>query len=207
MKKKCLDPIASVNNVDDAIYSTKLLAQTTLRNALGTTRLIIIIQLLFWMPEDLCLFWYKKKRLECHLLPKTIRFIAAQFSVDWLEEECRRFYKITANLHPTTSTLEPEIRKNVSSFCALFHRSETHKIKKVMIIYVSFELYSSNRQTRESMRNEESAKNNWQSNCRYEDANGDVDWERSDRPIVWDHSRWGNGALGSQGQDSHSFIV
>ena len=29
------DPIASVNNVDDAIYSTKLLAQTTLRNALG----------------------------------------------------------------------------------------------------------------------------------------------------------------------------
>ena len=29
------DPIAAVNNVDDAIYSTKLLAQTTLRNALG----------------------------------------------------------------------------------------------------------------------------------------------------------------------------
>lgn len=33
------DPIASVNNVSDAFYSTKLLTQTTLRNVLGTRTL------------------------------------------------------------------------------------------------------------------------------------------------------------------------
>ncbi len=37
------DPVASVNNVDDAIYSTKLMAQTTLRNALGTKTLAEIL--------------------------------------------------------------------------------------------------------------------------------------------------------------------
>lgn len=37
------DPIASVNNVDDAIYSTKLLAQTTLRNALGGLIILIAV--------------------------------------------------------------------------------------------------------------------------------------------------------------------
>uniref|UniRef100_A0A914Q2C1 Band 7 domain-containing protein n=1 Tax=Panagrolaimus davidi TaxID=227884 RepID=A0A914Q2C1_9BILA len=37
------DPIASVNNVYDAIYSTKLLAQTTLRNALSMKTLTEIL--------------------------------------------------------------------------------------------------------------------------------------------------------------------
>uniref|UniRef100_A0A914PFX4 Band 7 domain-containing protein n=1 Tax=Panagrolaimus davidi TaxID=227884 RepID=A0A914PFX4_9BILA len=37
------DPIASVNNVADAIYSTKFLAQTTLRNALSMKTLMEIL--------------------------------------------------------------------------------------------------------------------------------------------------------------------
>lgn len=41
---KIFDPISSVNNVSNANYSTRLLAATTLRNALGTRTLQEILQ-------------------------------------------------------------------------------------------------------------------------------------------------------------------
>lgn len=54
------DPIASVNNVDDAIYSTKLLAQTTLRNALGWFFFYLVLYITRMSPLTVDNYYFMK---------------------------------------------------------------------------------------------------------------------------------------------------